>query len=222
MRPLAGSMLAVACLIVVGLGLPAEGQTSKDKAKDKTKDKTKEARTADQPKPTGMETPPEYTRTILLKTKVSGSYENETLGEILKDLADQVDMKGEKPVMWTYGMGFPYTQKVTYSCDEKPLDAVLDKLLSKAGGLGYVVIAKPGDKYDGWVRLTTTGERGMGSGEPSAADEAAAAEKLALAKKLLDAGKTTSAKPLLDVLTKKYPNTKAGAEAKALLDKLDK
>ena len=79
-----------------------------------------------------------------------------------------------------------------------------------------------GDKYDGWVRLTTTGERGMELPPPTAAEETTAAERLALAKKLIDAGKTESAKPLLQVLIKKYATTKAGKEAKGLLEKLNK
>jgi len=121
---------------------------------------------------------------------------------------------------------FPSLKKITFACKDKPLDVVLDQLLTKAGsGLGYVVVSKEGDKYDGWVRLTTTGERGIDKDAPSPAkvdEEASAAEKLALAKKLIDLGKPTAAKPVLEILVKNYPNTKAGAEAKELLEKLDK
>jgi hypothetical protein len=219
MRFMICSFLLTAATAFALAGLPLAGQTGKDKAK------AKDAKTAPAPEPklTGKETPAELTRKALLKTKVSGVYENERLGEILKDFAEQVDRRWDKPVLWAYGPGFPYSQKITYSCDEKPLDDVLDQLLKKAGGgLGYVVVSKDGDKYDGWVRLTTGGERGTAQGAASAEDEASAAEKLALAKKLLDAGKPASAKPLLDVLVKKYGNTKAGAEAKDLLEKLDK
>ena len=224
MRCLLCSLLMAAVVVAAGEGLPASAQS-----KDKTKDAKTPAKDKDAPKVTGKETPAELTRNVLLKTKVEGSYDNMRLGEILKDLGDQVDMKGDLPVMWTYGKGFPYSQKVTFTCGPKPLDVVLDQLLKKAGdGLGYVVVSKEGDKYDGWVRLTTTGERGVGKDEPgatgvaSAEDEASAAEKLALAKKLLDAGKQATAKPVLEILVKKYGNTKAGAEAKEILEKLDK
>ena len=99
----------------------------------------------------------------------------------------------------------------------------LDKLLTKAGGgLGYVLVSKDGDKYDGWVRLTTTGERGFEPPPASAEDEATAADRLALAKRLLDAGKVASAKPVLEIIVRKYPTAKAAAEAKELLAKLEK
>jgi hypothetical protein len=173
--------------------------------------------------PDAKPAPAEVTRSKLLKTKVSGSYENARLGDILKDLGDQVDMQAEQPVLWAYGEGFPYQRKVTFSCKDKPLDVVLDQLLTKAGdGLGYLVVSKDGDKYDGWVRLTTTGERGTEKGAPTAEEETSAAEKLTLAKKLIKAGNARAAKPVLEILVKNYPKTKAGLEAKDLLENLDK
>lgn len=165
----------------------------------------------------------ELTRLELLKTKVSGDFAEVRLGDILKELAAQVDMKAGQPVLWSYGAGFPFAKKVRFAVKDKPLDIALDQLLTTAGGgLGYVVVSKDGDKYDGWVRLTTTGERGMAPQPPTAEEEATALERLVLAKKLIDAGKPASAKPLLDILVKKYPTTKAGMEAKALMEKLDK
>jgi hypothetical protein len=215
-----GVLLALLVAAVVGAGdeLSIAGQTPKDKAKDTPKEASKN---------TGKETPCEITRAKLLKTKVTGSFQDVRIGEILKEFADQVDAKGDQPVMWFYGMGFPFAQKVTFVCKDKPLDEVLDQLLKKAGkGLGYVVVAKEGDKYDGWVRLTTTGERGSIDKGPAALakvdEEASAAEKLAVAKKLIDLGKPAAAKPVLEILVERYPNTKAGAEAKEILEKLDK
>ncbi|HEV3439293.1 MAG TPA: hypothetical protein VG122_18145 [Gemmata sp.] len=209
--------LLIVVVIVGGDEFSVAGQTSKDKIKDPPKEA---------PKSTGKETPSDITRTKLLKTKVTRSFKDERLGDILKEFADQVDAKGDQPVMWSYGTGFPFAQRITFACKDKPLDVVLDQLLTKAGGgLGYVVVSKEGDKYDGWVRLTTTGERGVDKDAPSPAkvdEEASAAEKLALAKKLIDLGKPTAAKPVLEILVKNYPNTKAGAEAKELLEKLDK
>jgi hypothetical protein len=204
--------LAAALTLASGAASPSAGQTSKETAKEVAK--------------TPSSTSAAFTLNTLLKTKVSGTFENMRLGEVLKDLADQVDQKGDKPVMWVYGKGFPYEKSITFSCNEKPLDAVLDQLLTKVNpNLGYVVVSKEGDKYDGWVRLTTAGERGFEkAGAPAAAenDEASAAEKLTLAKKLIDLGKPNAAKPVLEIILKNYPNTKAGAEAKELLEKLNK
>ena len=53
---------------------------------------------------------------------------------------------------------------------------------------------------------------------PADPGEKEAAEKLAAAKELLDDKKTDEAKPLLKYVSKFYPKTKAGEEAKKLLD----
>ena len=163
----------------------------------------------------------ELTLSKALKAKVSGDFTNVRLGDVLKDFADQADMKSDLLVLWAYGEGFPYAQKVTYRCKDKPLEAALDELFRKAGGLGYVVVSKEGDRRDGWVMLTTTGERGVATAA-TAAEEADAAAKLALAKKLLDAGKNDQAKTVLSFVVKRYPTAKAAGEAKQLLAKLEK
>ncbi|HVL13637.1 MAG TPA: STN domain-containing protein, partial [Gemmata sp.] len=148
---------------------------------------------------------------------------DERLGDILKEFAAQADREADRPVLWAYGPDFPYAKKITIAIKDKPIDEALDLLLQKAGGgLGYVVVSKDGDKYDGWVRLTTTGERGTAEPDPAAEEEATAAERLAVVKRLIDAGKAASAKPLLTIIVKNYPRTKAGMEAKTLLEKLDK
>jgi len=201
-------LFAVAVVAILGNDFSATAQAPKDA-----------------PKATGKDTPAaEFTRAKLLKAKVSVSYTTEVpIGEVLKELAGQVDMKAEQQIMWAYGTGFPFSQKVTFAVKDKPLDVALDQLLTKAGGgLGYVVVSRDAEKYDGWVRLTTTGERGNEPPPASAEDEATAATRLTLAKKLIDAGKPASAKPVLEIIVKTYPTTKAGAEAKELLGKLDK
>jgi hypothetical protein len=108
---------------------------------------------------------------------------------------------------------------------------VLDALFKKPG-LGYVVVSQDDDRRDGWVRVTVGSERGFAKGTaapktppPTAEatdDESVAAAKLATAKELAAGGKTASAKAVLTLVWKKYPATKAGKEAKELLEKLDK
>ena len=66
------------------------------------------------------------------------------------------------------------------------------------------------------------GAQPPGEGSKAAAKDSSAAERLVLAKKLIDAGKPASAKPLLEILVKKYAATKAGKEAKELLGKIEK
>jgi hypothetical protein len=169
----------------------------------------------------------ERTRTKLLKVKVTVEFKNVPLRDVLKELAGQVDMAVERPVMWAYGADIPAAKPVTYACKNKSLDAVLDELL-KGPGLGYVVVSDEEDRRDGWVRITTGGERGYAKAKPpepkaeATDDESVAAERLKFAKGLIEGGKAVQAKPVLLVITKKYPTTKAAAEAKELLEKIDK
>lgn len=164
----------------------------------------------------------EYTRTRLLTVSVTGMYQDVRLGDILKDFAGQIEMKADQPLLWSYGTAFPFAKRVSFSVKEQPLDRTLDKLLKQAGGLGYVVVSSEDDRYDGWVRLTTTGERGLEAPPPTAEEETIALDRLKLARKLIDAGKPASARPLLEILVTKYAATKAGKEAKGLLGMLDK
>jgi hypothetical protein len=167
----------------------------------------------------------EQTRDKALKAKVAAEFTDARLGDVLKEFAAQADMSADAVVLWTYGPMFPSDKKVTFTCKSKPLDAALDELFTKVGGgLGYVVVSKDGDKHDGWVLLTTTGERGTAKPVPmaTAEDEKEAADKLALAKRLIDGGKTDQAKTVLNFVVKRFPLAKAATEAKELLTKLDK
>ncbi len=177
-----------------------------------------------EPAPSAVKSTPaaEFTLTKLLKTPVSGDFTDVPLGEILKEFAHQVEEKADDLLMWAYGTEFPFARKVSFAVNNQPLEVALDELLKKiGGGLGYVVVSKEGDKYDGWVRLTTTGERGHEAPPASAEDEMTAADRLALAKKLVDGGKLTSARPLLELIIRKYPTTKAAVQAKQLLEKIE-
>jgi hypothetical protein len=165
----------------------------------------------------------ELTRSKLLKATVMATFQNVRLGDILKELGAQVEMKSDQPLMWTYGSGFPFEKRVSFTCKDESLENALDRLFTQLeGGMGYVIISNSGDKYDGWVRLTIKGERGTEFRPPTMEEETTASERLVLAKKLLEDGKTESAKPLLEVLVRKYAATKAGMEARLLLGKIDK
>jgi len=211
------TVLFTAGALLVWATFAAAQPTPKEGKKD---DK---AAPADATKPTAAA---EVTRAKALKAKMSVDFKDARLGDVLKEFAAQVDMRADVTILWAYGPDFPYAKKVSYACKDKPLEAALDELL-KTDGLGYVVVSKGGDKYDGWVRLTTTGERGYEKGaEPvppaTAAEEADAVEKLGLAKKLIEAKKDEQAKTVLTFILKRYPGAKAAVEAKELLAKLTK
>jgi hypothetical protein len=166
------------------------------------------------------------TLTKALKVKVTASITDARLGDVLKKFAALADAKADALILWTYGPDFPYAQKITYACKDKPIDAALDEIFKKAGKLGYVVVSKDGDRHDGWVLLTTAGERGFVPGaeavpKATAAEEAEAAEKLGVAKKQLDGGNADRAKLILRDVVKSYPGATAAAEARELLAKLE-
>jgi FimV-like protein len=165
----------------------------------------------------------ENTKSKLLTVKVGGTFMDIRLGDILKEIATLVEMKAGEPVMWTYGPGFPAEKRVSFTSKDETLEAALDKLLKQAGnGAGYVIVSSPGDKHDGWVRLTANGERGTEQASPSSEDEGTAVERLALARKLIEAGKLESAKPLLEAVIRKSSTTNAAREARKLLEKIEK
>jgi hypothetical protein len=194
---------------------PASGAARQDEKKD--------AKAA--PETARQTAAAELTRTTALKAKMSVAFTGARLGDVLKEFAAQADMRADVQILWTYGPGFPFDQKVTYSCKDKPLDVALDELFKKNGGLGYVVVSKEDDRHDGWILVTTNGERGFEKPPPppaTAEEEADAVAKLELAKKLIDAGKNDQAKTVLMFVMKKYPTAKATTEAKELLAKLEK
>src|SRR5262245_16717600 len=144
--------VTAAVVVFLGGGFSPAGQAPKETPKEPPKSSAKDTPAA------------ANTRTKLLKTPVTGDFKDVRVGDILKEFAAQVDMKGDRPVMWAYGDGFPYSQKVTFACKDTALETALDQLFTKLGKAGYIVISKEGDKYDGWVWLTNTGERGREKG----------------------------------------------------------
>lgn len=172
----------------------------------------------------------ERTRTKLLKIKVNLDAKKVSLRELLKEVAAQVEMQSEKPIMWTYAPEVMAAQPITYSCNGKAVDEVLDDL-GKLAGIGYIVVSKDDHKHDGWIRITKGPERGFGKypdDTTTAAptiddpDEMKATVRLKAAKELIDSGKDADAKAVLKLIADKYPKTKAAAEAKTLLEKLTK
>lgn len=169
----------------------------------------------------------ERTRMKLLPVKVTVEAKKVPLRDVLKEFAAQVEMQTERPVMWTYAADVPAGTPVTYTCSEKPLVKALDELFTPLK-LGYVIVSEDDRPRDGWVRIIKGNDRGaaVNGGNTTPAgdddDEKKAATRLGIAKEQLDKGRKATAKAVLNGVIEKYPKTKAAAEAKALLEKLDK
>jgi hypothetical protein len=199
---------------------------------------------ADAPKDTAAAA---KTRAVLLKQKVTVEYADTPMSTIVSDLRDQV--KGLRIKLDNKG-GVSNNRKLSFKATDKPLDEVLDEMFKKEM-LGYVVISNEKDpQYDGGLLFKVGTERGYVAGtEPTKVDdpktkppdkppvtkvddpktkppegdkeEMLAANTLKLAK-LFAQSKPERAVEYCKEVIKKYPNTKAAAEAKELLQKLQK
>jgi hypothetical protein len=183
------------------------------------------------------------TRGKKLSTKVTVELQDQFLKECFAEISRQLQDAGAGSLSVRYDVGVSMNQRVTFSAKDETLEKVLDGMLKK-NGLGYIVVSKAGDRYDGWLLIKQGSERGYpasdepkakGSGKetakappkssapPTSDDEKAektAAGKLELARSLLKDGKSDRAKQRFQEIVQQYPKTKAADEARKELDKL--
>lgn len=187
------------------------------------------------------------TRATLLKHKVTVDFADTRMAEIVDELKSQV--KGLRIKLDNKG-GVSNNRKLSFKATDKPLDEVLDEMFKKED-LGYIVISNDKDsQYDGGLLFKTGKERGYPAGtepattkvddpktkpsdKPKVEDpktkppedgdkaEKMAADTLKLAK-LFAQSKPERAIDYCKEVIKKYPTTKSAAEAKELLEKLQK
>jgi hypothetical protein len=119
------------------------------------------------------------TRAKKLQAKVNVTFDDTPLKECLEELKSQVESAGGGTLSFKLEAGVSMNQKISYSAKEKTLAQVLDAIFQKLG-LGYYVLSKEKDRYDGWIVVKPGKERGYAEGqEPAkaAADKPAAKEK---------------------------------------------
>jgi hypothetical protein len=215
--------LGIVVLPEVGTGLGREEAAAQAPAR--TEERTGQNRPASTSAPVRETPAAAATRLRLARVKVRGSFQDARLGDILKEFAQLAEEQTGEPVLWTYAPGFPAQVRIQVELAEQSLLQALDQVLtagSKASqqNLGYVVLSLPDHKHDGWVRLTTHGERGQELPAATAEEEQQAHERLATAQKLLADNKPAAAKIYLEVIVKKYPTTAAARQARLLLEKI--
>lgn len=178
-----------------------------------------------------------------LETPITLEAKDQPLQDLAKELGELADLR------LRIDPAVPKHKSFSVNAKEKPLKEVLDEMF-KGSGLGYYVHRKQNanDRYEGYIDIVQGDQRGddtakkeekgakdsgkkptstkpsggktEGKNAPDA--EKLAAGKLKLAKMLLDDGQKKEAKESLEEIVAKYPKTKAGGEAKALLEKLKK
>jgi hypothetical protein len=184
------------------------------------------------------------TRAKKLTAKVTVDFKDETLSESIKEISRQLEDAGIGSLSAEYDVGVSRNQRLSFATKDQTVADVLDKMLEK-NSLGYYVVSKDKDRYDGWIKITRGKERGWPAGQepknkatpkaapkpapepkdqPAATDagqaERTAASKLKLAQSLLKDGKPDKAKQRFLEIVTQYPNTKAADEAKKELEKL--
>jgi hypothetical protein len=92
----------------------------------------------------------------LLKTKISIEFKETALKDAVEELKEEV--KGLKFLLDTKG-GVSRNQPMNGKFKDKTVEEVLDEILKKPA-LGYVVISKKGNAYDGLVEVRKSDERG--------------------------------------------------------------
>lgn len=102
-----------------------------------------------------------------LKNKVTVEFKDTYLKDVVEELQDQVS--GLRFRLDTKG-GVSMNRKITYKAADKPLADVLDEMF-KNEGLGYVVISKEKDAYDGTILIKQGKERGYPEGEGPKGDK---------------------------------------------------
>ena len=196
-----------------------------------------------------------FTRAKKLKGIVTLDAKNMPVDDIIKEISSQLEDNKLGAISTAYDTGVSRNTKTTFACSKVTAEEALDGLL-KTLDLGYIVVSKDKDRYDGWLKIVKGTSRGYEPGmepkdgpkpvvtpppepkpivkpdpkpvvkpEPTEGkateqEEKAAAVRLATAKELIEKGKEAEAKPLLKYLMKYAANTKAGAEAKELMDKM--
>jgi hypothetical protein len=216
-----------------------------DNSKDKEKDKEKATSKPDAKESAAVT----KAKQKLADTKIAPAdcdFKDEPLESVLKKLLKESDAQ----LSFYFDNGVARHKSMTYTLkEEKPLKDVLDELFKK-DGLGYVIHRKDkeADRYEGWLQIRLSNERGdEGSGKdpkketkpakgatpdkgsattekpskPSeVGDEDRATAKLKRAKTFVEMGLKDDAKEYCEEIMKKYPKTKAAEEAKELLEKL--
>ena len=92
----------------------------------------------------------------LLKSKISVDFKDTRLEDAMDEIKTEV--KGFKFLLDAKG-GVSRNQTITYKAENKTVEVILDEMLTKPD-LGYIVISKKGNAYDGLVQVRKGKERG--------------------------------------------------------------
>lgn len=104
-----------------------------------------------------------FTRTKKLKGKVTVEAKNTPLKEILEDISGQLQDQKLGPISAQYDIGISGNTRTSVTVKDVTAEEALDKLFGSLE-LGYVVVSKDKDRYDGWIKIVKGAARGYEPG----------------------------------------------------------
>ncbi len=118
-----------------------------------------------------------FTRTKKLKGTVTVEAKTTPLKEILDDISGQLQDQKLGPISAQYDIGISGNTRTSLSVKDVTAEEALDKLFGSLE-IGYVVVAKDKDRYDGWIKIVKGNARGYEPGtEPKDAPKPADPKK---------------------------------------------
>lgn len=129
-----------------------------------------------------------FTRTKKLKGKVTVEFKNDMLRDCFKELSSQLEDQKLGALSVTNATGVSLNTRVTFAAKDVTAEEAIDGMLKQLD-LGYYVVTKEKDRYDGWLMITKGNERGYPpgvtppKGEPKKPDAKKPGEKKDEAKK---------------------------------------
>ena len=90
----------------------------------------------------------------LLKKKISVEFKDTRLEDIVNEIKDEV-----KGLNFLYDTGVSRNSTLTYKAKDKSVEDILDEMFKKPD-LGYIVISKKKDPYEGAIKIRKSKERG--------------------------------------------------------------
>ncbi|MFM7150424.1 MAG: hypothetical protein ACKO23_11325 [Gemmataceae bacterium] len=110
---------------------------------------------ADEDKP--ADTPAAAKARKLLQTKMSVDFKDTRLEDAKDEIMEEV--KGLKILLDAKG-GVSRNRTITFKAKEASVEDIIEGICKKLGGLGYFVMSKKGNAYDGTVIIKVGDERG--------------------------------------------------------------
>jgi hypothetical protein len=107
-----------------------------------------------------------------LKKKISVDFAESRMKDAMNDI--KLEFDNRLGIKIDNVSGVSNNSKVTFKADDQPLEKILNDFCKKYE-IGWFVLSKPGDRYDGWIIIRKSNERGYEKGKEPATKGALAA-----------------------------------------------